>query len=113
MPRRIRRPKTPAESRERLLASAIAAVCDICWESIYPWQDINWDHVVPRSQGGARGARNKRLAHSICNTVKGSRLNFTLRTKPEREALRLQVKATTWTRLERAWHGQSDEPSPV
>lgn len=105
VPRRNQRPKVPAEKREQQLALAAAAVCDICWESIYPWQDINWDHVIPMAQGGARGGKNKRLTHSICNTVKGSRLNFTLRTVEERDALHDVVKTSTWVKLLRAWSG--------
>jgi len=109
VPRRNNRPRSPTELREHILNSAAAAFCHICWESIYPWQPLNWDHVVPMAKGGARGVKNKRLTHEICNTVKGDQIDFYLRTEAEREAIRLLVKPATYARLVRAWNGYAEE----
>jgi hypothetical protein len=38
---------------------------------------LDYDHVVPRALGGARGA--KRLAHSLCNRRSGQRLSTKIR----------------------------------
>ncbi len=84
------------------------AVCPICGEAIRMWQQYNWDHQVPMSQGGARGRRNKYLAHLLCNSVKGNSYPFSLRTAADRDAVRARVKPALYARLERVWRGEAD-----
>jgi hypothetical protein len=83
------------------------AVCPICGEPIRMWQQYNWDHQVPMSQGGARGRKNKYLAHMLCNSVKGNTYPFSLRTPADRAALRARVKPALYARLERVWRGEA------
>ncbi len=81
--------------------------CGICGEKIHRWQPFNVDHVVPMSLGGKRGKTNKVFAHLLCNSVKGNRHPFSLRTPSEREAVRALVSPVTYERLRRTWSGQS------
>lgn len=80
--------------------------CSICGEGIRQWQVFNFDHVVPMSAGGARGRRNKRYAHVLCNSIKADRHPFSLRTRVEREAVRARVKPATYARLLDVWAGK-------
>lgn len=80
--------------------------CSICGTVIEQWQWFNWDHIVPMSLGGRRGRSNKALAHRLCNSVKGNRFPFSLKTPEEREAARRLVSARVWTYLERVWSGE-------
>lgn len=81
------------------------SVCSICGEKIYCYQPFNYDHKVPVSKNGKRGRANKFLAHCICNVVKGNQHPFELRTKDQRQAIKKQVSAATWVKLQRAWQG--------
>lgn len=110
MPRRIRRPRTEAEEREDILSRSGSGFCFLCWEAIYPWQDYNWDHVVPMSRGGARGKRNQRLTHTICNSVKGNEVDFFLRTEQQRQLVLDRCTERIRVRLQRAWNGVADQP---
>jgi 5-methylcytosine-specific restriction endonuclease McrA len=60
--------------RKALLASLVpGSRCPRCGEPMWPHvQDLDLDHVVPRSQGGAGGP--SRLAHSACNRRHGGQL---------------------------------------
>lgn len=82
-------------------------VCCICGSTIWRWQAFNNDHVVPMSLGGKRGKANKEFAHQLCNSVKGNRHPFSMRTPAEREAVRHWVKAETYERLLRTWAGDA------
>lgn len=79
--------------------------CAICGEAIRRWQEFNHDHQVPLSKGGAKGRKNKTFTHVVCNTVKGCKHPFSLKTPAEREAIREQVKPQTWAKLVVAWNG--------
>jgi len=57
------------------------------------------------SKGGRRGKANKTFTHTLCNSVKGDRYPFNLRTPAEREAVRAVVSERTYARLERTWRG--------
>lgn len=70
------------------------------------WQRFNWDHEIPVSKGGRRGRLNRRIAHCLCNSVKGDRYPFSLRTKAEREAFKAHVLPRTYRRLQRIWNGE-------
>ncbi len=80
-------------------------MCGICCEFIRPWQPYNIDHEVPMSRGGRRGKINKQYAHQLCNSVKGDRYPFSLRTPEEREAVRALVQPATYCKLQRVWAG--------
>lgn len=41
---------------------------------IWGKQRATFDHVVPRSKGGADTAENLQLAHARCNKIKGNQL---------------------------------------
>lgn len=81
--------------------------CFICGEPIRPWQLFNRDHIVPMSVGGRRGRENKTYTHCLCNSVKGNRAGFLLRTPQQREAVRAWVKPATYQRLLRTWAGEA------
>ncbi len=40
---------------------------------IWAKQRAMFDHVIPRSKGGADAAENLQLAHARCNKIKGNR----------------------------------------
>lgn len=80
--------------------------CSICGTPIEPWQMMSFDHEVPLARGGGRGRANKKIAHCLCNSVKGDRYPFSLRTPEEREAVRAWVRPVTWERLQRTWRGE-------
>lgn len=80
--------------------------CHICAEQIRQWQPFNHDHVIPMSLGGRRGKINKAFAHVLCNSVKGNRYPFHMRTAAERAAARTLVTEATYERLERTWRGE-------
>lgn len=82
--------------------------CCICGSAIQPWQRFNWDHQVPMAKGGRRGRANKDYAHVVCNSVKGDRWPFSLRTEQDRDAVRAWVKPRVWRRLQRIWNGGED-----
>lgn len=48
--------------------------CHICGGDIEDRTDLNFDHVVPLSRGGAHVQENIRPAHKFCNLSKGTRL---------------------------------------
>jgi hypothetical protein len=62
------------QQRKALLASLVPGTrCPRCGEPMWPRvQDLDVDHVVPRSQGGAGGP--VRLAHARCNRAHGAEL---------------------------------------
>lgn len=41
---------------------------------IWAKQRATFDHVIPRSKGGADTADNLQLAHARCNKIKGNKL---------------------------------------
>ena len=84
----------------------LGMTCAICGTPITPWQDFNRDHHIPLSRGGRRGRINKVWAHCLCNSVKGNRHPFSLRTPADREAIRPHVNPRTYRRLERIWAGE-------
>lgn len=51
-------------------------VCQLCGRLIDPNDKKLWmgtlDHIVPRSKGGADEPSNLRLAHMICNALRGN-----------------------------------------
>lgn len=83
--------------------------CWICWSPITREQRFNFDHKIPMSQGGARGRRNKAYTHVLCNTVKGDRYPFFLRTPAERDAVRQSIRPDLFERLQRLWSGEPDD----
>lgn len=80
--------------------------CSICGTYIFSVQSFNWDHEIPMSRGGRRGRPNKRFAHLLCNSVKGDRFPFSLRTPAEREAARAFVRPQTYRKLQKIWKGE-------
>jgi hypothetical protein len=80
--------------------------CSICGTPIRQWQWFNWDHDIPMARGGRRGRANKRYAHLLCNSVKGDRWPFSLRTPEERRAVQALVHPRTYQRLTRIWRGE-------
>jgi 5-methylcytosine-specific restriction endonuclease McrA len=58
--------------------------CGICHEPITDMSDVVPDHREPKGMGGARAddgenGCNLQPAHSRCNSIKGSKRNFSLR----------------------------------
>lgn len=37
------------------------------------WDQPSLDHIIPRSEGGSHKLENLKLAHRMCNSVRGSR----------------------------------------
>jgi len=81
--------------------------CAICGEGIRQWQAFNHDHQLPMAKGGAKGRKNKQYTHVLCNSVKGDRYPFSLRTQAEREAVRNRVRPETYAKLQRIWAGET------
>src|SRR6266581_3843400 len=53
-------------------------ICCICdWPCAL--EDATREHVIPKSQGGAKGVVNIRLAHYFCNHQNGNGVTFALR----------------------------------
>lgn len=48
-------------------------VCHICSREVEP-SDIHFDHVIPLARGGAHSMENIRVAHSLCNLRKGTKM---------------------------------------
>jgi 5-methylcytosine-specific restriction endonuclease McrA len=48
-------------------------VCHLCREKIDGREDLNFDHVVPLSRGGAHSMANISPSHALCNNRKGPR----------------------------------------
>jgi 5-methylcytosine-specific restriction endonuclease McrA len=59
---------------------------------MYPWQDLDLDHVTPRALGGAGGPAM--LSHRWCNRAAGARLGGRLRRMPP--ARPVPVSYRTW-----------------
>ena len=76
-------PSAAPVSASEMLASGPRAVltvwtraggcCQLCGLPVTP-DDASIDHIRPLSRGGAHAVANFQLAHSDCNTRKGSRL---------------------------------------
>jgi 5-methylcytosine-specific restriction endonuclease McrA len=47
-------------------------VCYLCGDSVEP-HELDFDHVIPLSRGGAHSASNVRVTHASCNRRKGAR----------------------------------------
>jgi len=58
--------------------------CPFCGEGMYLDQKLDFDHVIPRSQGGTDGPR--RLSHAPCNRQAGGRLGAALTNGRRRHA---------------------------
>jgi hypothetical protein len=58
--------------------------CPFCGEGMYREQKLDYDHVIPRSQGGTEGPR--RLSHARCNRQAGGRLGARLTNARKRAA---------------------------
>lgn len=52
--------------------------CGVCKRSIYTWDDLVADHIIPGKMGGCKDHSESNLqpAHSYCNLLKGSRRNL-------------------------------------
>ncbi|MGW1559073.1 HNH endonuclease [Streptomyces sp. NPDC002144] len=50
--------------------------CPFCYGPMFREQKLDYDHVIPRSQGGTDGPR--RLSHASCNRRAGGRLGAAL-----------------------------------
>lgn len=73
------------EQHTDLRAAVIARdglVCGLCSGAVSP-EDVQLDHIIPRSKGGPTTLENLRVTHSLCNNRRGNREDWT----PE-EALR-------------------------
>lgn len=58
--------------------------CPFCGEGMDRDQQLDYDHVIPRSQGGTDGPR--RLSHARCNRQAGGRLGAKLTNARKRAA---------------------------
>ena len=77
--------KIPKETRNRLWKSR-PHVCGICGQQIVLKDDMNLDHIVPRSKGGSDDESNLQLSHALCNRLKGDKESFTIRKQPLKRA---------------------------
>lgn len=78
--------QTPESERFRLLWTIQSGLCALCdkpmlrnrYEApharIWAKQRATFDHVIPRSKGGADTVENLQLAHARCNKIKGNKL---------------------------------------
>ena len=48
-------------------------LCRLCGHPIKGSSDVEMDHIIPRSRGGASDDSNLQIAHGFCNRVKGTR----------------------------------------
>lgn len=69
--------------------------CPFCNEGMYLDQKLDFDHVIPRSQGGADGPR--RLSHSWCNRQAGGRLGARITNGRKRGVQRPAVRPAPGT----------------
>jgi 5-methylcytosine-specific restriction endonuclease McrA len=53
-------------------------VCHICRQDVPP-DDVEFDHVMPLSKGGAHSMENVKVSHRRCNRRKHARLDRWLR----------------------------------
>jgi len=77
MYRRRRASKLGAYVTKADYASVLAEygmVCHICGDSIASMDDLDFDHVIPLSKGGAHATENIRPSHIHCNRSKGAKL---------------------------------------
>lgn len=49
--------------------------CWLCGKPFAPKEKPTLDHVVPKSMGGSHQVSNLKIAHYLCNTARGSRLD--------------------------------------
>lgn len=70
--------KIPKETRNRLWKSR-PHICGICGLEIASKDEMNLDHIIPRSRGGSDDESNLQLSHAICNRLKGDKQSFTIR----------------------------------
>lgn len=80
--------------------------CHICGTAITRVQPWNLDHVQPLARGGRKGKINKAPAHVLCNSVKGDKHPFSLRTEADRDAVREWLKPSTYRKLLRVLSGE-------
>jgi 5-methylcytosine-specific restriction endonuclease McrA len=75
--RRRRASKMGAYVTKADYASVLAEygmVCHICGDDIASMDDLDFDHVIPLSKGGAHATENIRPSHIHCNRSKGAKL---------------------------------------
>lgn len=80
--------KIPKETRNRLWKSR-PHICGICGQQIVLKDDMNIDHIIPRSKGGSDDESNLQLSHALCNRLKGDKESFTIRKQPLKRANQL------------------------
>lgn len=73
--------KIPRETRNRLWKNR-PHICGICGLEIASKDDMNIDHIVPRSKGGSDDESNLQLSHALCNRLKGDKTSYTIRMQP-------------------------------
>lgn len=57
------------------LCRAQAGLCGLCGVRLEPWDDIDVDHILPRSLGGGNDRENLQATHARCNQKKGNRVS--------------------------------------
>lgn len=78
--------KTPDTELFQTLWSSQQGACALCGEvmlrnrfeaahaTLWRKHRATFDHIIPRSKGGADTQENLQLAHARCNKIKGNRL---------------------------------------
>lgn len=46
-------------------------ICHLCDRIVIWTEEVSFDHVIPLSKGGRKGAANLKLAHISCNNKRG------------------------------------------
>jgi len=67
-------------------------ICQRCHEPV-PDDEVEFDHVIPFSKGGASAVENLRLVHRDCNRQKSDSLNELLAPNPLIHLLELRARA--------------------
>lgn len=58
-------PRNKRGKKARLLA-AMGAICQICGQARAP-EELTFDHIIPKAEGGSNSIENLRLACYKCN----------------------------------------------
>lgn len=80
--------------RKRLLPLAHYTDCPLCGQTMWPDDQLDLDHVVPRCFGGVTGEPGSgRIVHAYCNRAEGPRIRRMLRMQYARQG---EIRSRNW-----------------
>ena len=83
------------KERARLLPFAYHTACPMCGATMWPDQQLDLDHRLPRVFGGSTAEGGGQIVHASCNRAEGARIRAALRHRWAAERTS-EVRSRNW-----------------